>query len=66
MGKFTIPTVLKNVIKLNSMYSESLFKDSVKVMENSGLLIKVKSSYQLTEKGWEWYNLVKSADYQPL
>jgi len=62
--KFTIPTVEKNVIIPNAALSKSLFRNLVNYMHNNDYLVKVKTSYKLTQIGEAFYRAVKSENYR--
>ncbi|MHA1996821.1 MAG: hypothetical protein ACTSU9_01815 [Promethearchaeota archaeon] len=63
-NKFTINTVLKNVIKPNASLDENNFKNLVKHLSSSGFIQKEKSSFMLTPVGEKLYSAVKLCNFQ--
>ncbi|MHA1449149.1 MAG: hypothetical protein ACTSP4_06980 [Candidatus Hodarchaeales archaeon] len=62
-NKFTVNTVLKNVIRKDMIYSPQKFKELVKFLESKNYIEKVKSSYILTNEGENFYQAVKKGNF---
>lgn len=61
--KFTIPTVVKNVITTTANLDKNKFQTLVTQLAKDEYIKKEKTSYKLTQKGQNLYSTIKSANF---
>lgn len=59
-NKYTLSNFKKKVIDKDSLLTDGRFKQFNKLIVSRDIVQKIKSSFVLTDKGMQWYNLVKS------